>query len=89
MDSRDPITSVTSHCCLSASRSFNPSPDSEHDQVWFLCSLNVSRTLRSVTVHSGSRTEHVSWYVSLQKDFVDFVVIKCLRWCFLLCAVCF
>lgn len=70
MDSRDPITSLTSHGCVSASRSCIPTADSTHGPLWFFCSLTLSRSPSSLPVHSESRTEHGSWYVSLNKDFV-------------------
>lgn len=47
MDSRDPITSVTSHRCVSASRSCIPTVDSAHGQACFFCSLTLSRPLSS------------------------------------------
>lgn len=43
MDSRDPITSVTSHC-VSASRSGIPTVDSTHGQVCFLMFFNFEKT---------------------------------------------
>lgn len=71
MDSHDPITSVTSHAHVTASRSCIPTEDSTHGQLWFFYSLTLNGPLSSLPIHSENWPEHGSWYVSLKKDFVD------------------
>lgn len=89
MDSRDPITSVTSHCCVCLQILRSHSRHSTHGQVLFFCSLTLGGPPGALPIHSESRTDHGSWYVSLKKDCVDLWCreIRCLHQCIVLRAV--
>lgn len=68
-----------------ASISCIPTVYRKHGQLWFPCSLTVSR-VPCLSIWKADLPEHSSWYVSLKNDSVD-LWWWCYNRCFYQCAL--